>query len=162
MLIFWRIRRTPSWHSIICTRKQDESENHSWFHLNNLDEPAEELELKHSKNAMICSNSMSHSRSDLQQVEWHITRQHTPTFLESEAWWNHTNIIKVRVMQCLRRAQEENLHLSHHHWTLSSSTELGFFSAKQKKKKAGFGKISPGEKQLENIALIFSGTLGKI
>lgn len=110
----WRIRHVTSWHSIIHTRKHEERENHNlnntaWLHPNDLEEPVEQLENKHSESAIICSNSLSLLKSDLQEAEWHITRQHTPICLTSEALGSHTNIMKVRVMQDLRRAQKEKI-----------------------------------------------------
>lgn len=69
----------------------EDSENHSFnstprFHLNDLEEPVEQLKLKHSTTAIICSNSLSLTKSVLQGAERHITRQHTPIFLSDEVW----------------------------------------------------------------------------
>lgn len=144
----WRIRHVTSWHSIIHTRKHEERENHNlnntaWLHPNDLEEPVEQLENKHSESAIICSNSLSLLKSDLQEAEWHITRQHTPICLTSEALGSHTNIMKVRVMQDLRRAQKEKI----------TGRKFRFNSPSlnpkllKKKKKARANQISPREKQ---------------
>lgn len=155
---FWRIRHATFWHSIIHTRKHEERGNHSlnniaWLHQNDLEEPVEQSENKHSETAIICSNSPSLLNQTFRRLSDTLLDNTPPSLSQlkpceaTQTSWKW-EWCKISGELRNRTAQERNLDSIHHHWTLNSSKER-WCSKKEKKRqnKARLNQISPREKQ---------------